>query len=763
MRSTTRATSSRRRAARAARAPSAVEREKEKAKKASEKAAKDQERTESREWDTAEKRRRADAAAKEGNYASLISILDQNETAARKERDFAKTPEAREQAEKKIAAAQKELAVAKAGAEEAKKKREAEAIAKREADKKEREAEREKEQAAEYAEIAKNYPAWEAELREKYTDVGLSEAELADLIIRDRARRVRLLPRKKRSYKGNPTSNLEKMPTITPGPATPGGIVTTSSALVAAYDPALHPKGKDGKWIKKFGFVDVFGLHGFQHGQRGQKQVQGEVVEIIPNESSPGDPTIRVKVTDPRWDPAQFGETVDVKRSQIAERVTPKAKLPKKAPTVEIATKPKVPAASVPPARTPTPNLTPDPNGPNFKPLELPADWSTMDPPARLGWLKDRMETDFTAWRGEPTGFDFTSFDPGVAFNLANTYRDLANWDPDTAKRIDVGIKGGLKSKAIAVAHPRTAHAGGLGPDVKKSSIQFGTKYVTGMKYWEYAQAQEAGAKVPFSTSSMTGDPTVTLIHEFGHHRQFRYINLATRDTGKAWSPTTRDDGFGLVPDSSNWPETQALRYQIPKLSQTKYGQSKSSEGFAEGIAERALGVSSPELDATFDQWDAYMGLSASLPADRHAQSRNFDELTAAEKDEFWQAAGPMLDLPGMREHYPDTAKEYDAWFAAKETTPVTPVPAVDEISDRIGKLVEDADKGLAKSNAAGESYTGGKRLVGGHRVELRRRYDGKETWDVYGDNSFASVHQRRRHGGVHPQPAARRTPRPDL
>ena len=457
---------------------SAVEREKEKAKKAAEKAKKDQERQESRDWDTAESRRKADAAAKEGNYASLLSIVERNETAARKARDFAKSPEAREKAELEVARAQKELADVKAAATKAKADKEitdkAEREKKAEAAKKEREAEREKENAAEYAAIAANYPAWEKELREKYAEVGLSEAEMADLIIRDRARRVRLLPRKKRSYKGNPTSNLETMPTITPGPSTGGQIVTS-----AGYDPALHPKGKDGKWIEKLGLVDVFGLSGFQHGQRGHKQVQGQVVEIVPNPSSPGDPVIRVKMTDPRWDPAKFGETVDVKRSQVAQRVKPKGKLEPKAPAVDIA-KPSFiqldETGGIPPARTATPNLTPHPDGPNLAPAVLPGDWSTMDNPARLAWVKDRLDTDLTAWRGEPTTSDFTGMDAGIAFNLANTYRDLVNWDPDTARRIDhpilpsSGGSNGLGHNAIAVAHPGTAHPGGIGEKIKPSS-----------------------------------------------------------------------------------------------------------------------------------------------------------------------------------------------------------------------------------------------------------------------------------------------------
>ena len=137
------------------------------------------------------------------------------------------------------------------------------------------------------------------------------------------------------------------------------------------------------------------------------------------------------------------------------------------------------------------------------------------------------------------------------------------------------------------------------------------------------------------------------------------------REVAAAWSPVVRDDGFGLVPDSSNWEETQTLRYQIPKLAPTEYGQSKSSEGFAEAWAARSFGWSSPELNLVLDQWDAYMGIALKLPADRYTTTHNYDEVTPEERDEFWQSTGPMLDLPGMREHYPEAAKEYDSWLDA--------------------------------------------------------------------------------------------------
>jgi hypothetical protein len=642
----------------------------------------------SKAWDDAEALRKAEDKAKGGKFATLISLAERRESAARKRVDLAEDATAKRDAQ--IAAdeaaafladvkdraaksdMEKEAAKAKkaADAKAEREKKIADAKAEREKKSAEAKAEREKASATKkaqaeeakatakqavdqrYAEalavLREQYANWETEVRRQHKDDKLTDAQMTELILRDRVRRLRST-----SASGSPAALL----------------------ALGDFTPDLHPRGKDGKFIEKFGLVDVFGLSGFQHGQRGAPHVQGEIAEIIPNSTKPGDPTIRVKMTDPRWDKSKFGETVDVKRSQIAQRTTPKAKLPTKAPTPSIAKGPaKAPIfnSGPPPERTPLPGMTPHPDGPHLKSIEVPETWETMDNPARLKFVTDRLDADLAAWRGQPTTSDFTGFDAGIALNLANTYIDLVNWDPDTARRIDhpilpsTGGSNGLTKSAIAVAHPGTAHPGGIGEKVKPSSIVFGTKYVASMSFWEKQKAANQGADVPWSTSSITGDPTVTLVHEFGHHRQFRFLDVAMRDADKAWTDVVQDDGFGLIPDSSNWAETQALRHQIPQLSQTKYGQSKSSEGFAEGIAEQALGIASPQLKAAFDQWDAYMGLMTEFPADRHWDSRSFDELTAAEKDQYWRTHGKYIDLPGMRDHYPDTAAAYDAWAAGK-------------------------------------------------------------------------------------------------
>ena len=146
-----------------------------------------------------------------------------------------------------------------------------------------------------------------------------------------------------------------------------------------------------------------------------QEHVQGQVVEIVPDAKNPGDPIIRVKVTDPRWDPKAFGETVDVHAKQVSDRVKPKATLPKHAPHPDIAKTPCGPDAGAadpaPGPRSPASSPTPtdrtssrSPNPPNGR------RWTSRH--AR-SWLKDRMEADLSAWRGEPTGFDYTGMNSG--------------------------------------------------------------------------------------------------------------------------------------------------------------------------------------------------------------------------------------------------------------------------------------------------------------------------------------------------------------
>ena len=267
------------------------------------------------------------------------------------------------------------------------------------------------------------------------------------------------------------------------------------AGVISRFVEALHPRGKDGEWIKKFGLVDLTDMPGFRHGQRGDKDVQGEVMEIIADPDKPDDPIIRVKMTDPRWDASQFGGTFDARRYQVSQRKPPKAKLGGK-PTPAPPAAPKVTKQPVGdsggiPARTPLSGYTADPNGPGFEPLEPPLDWVEMGAKARRKWLTDTMTADFTKWRGQPTMFDFSEFHSGIGLNMANTYRELANWDPATAMRIDRPIvppkndpetaPGAGLTTAIAVARPGTAHPGGIGPKIGESGMVFKVSYFTKM------------------------------------------------------------------------------------------------------------------------------------------------------------------------------------------------------------------------------------------------------------------------------------------
>lgn len=443
--------------------------------------------------------------------------------------------------------------------------------------------------------------------------------------------------------------------------------------LAADWNPDLHPRGRDGKFIELFGFVNVGGLHGFQHGQRGSKQVRGQVVGITPDSGDPGNPIITVKMTDPRWDTTQFGETMDVRRDQVSAADKTKGTIPSTKPTpIDMPTPKDVPAkpTNKPPVVT---DATPPPTAsrpgmgnptpiPILNPLTMPANWNEMTDEARTSWIKDTMEGDLSAWRGKPTEFSVEQMHSGIAYNMANTYRELVNWDPETAQRIDyvrtAKMEGG---NVLAVADPGTDHPGGIGPVTKKVGIRLSPTHFRNPAKWNHEQSMSQSNNLPWAVDAVTGDSTFVLIHEFSHQRQFRFLNTAMKDANKPWAPAMREDGFGTVPDSSNWPETQALRYDIQELTPTQYGQSKSSEAYAESWAARIAGISSPQLDHSLDEWEVNMNLPSKFTL-LGTSAKTFDQLSLEEQSEFWAIAGPMLDLPGMREHYPDAATAYDEW-----------------------------------------------------------------------------------------------------
>jgi hypothetical protein len=82
-------------------------------------------------------------------------------------------------------------------------------------------------------------------------------------------------------------------------------------ALTAArgFNADLHPRGKDGKFIEKFGLVELFDLPNMPEGQR------GKVSDIRPNKSTPGRPDVHVQLMDRKT--GKPGKTVKVKPNNI--------------------------------------------------------------------------------------------------------------------------------------------------------------------------------------------------------------------------------------------------------------------------------------------------------------------------------------------------------------------------------------------------------------------------------------------------------------
>ena len=293
-----------------------------KSAKDAEKAAKEAERNRENMWKIAEDERAAKQKAEEdGNYGPWLRFAEKMEAARRKARDLAETDEERAQAEQDLEAAAAYLddvkgkaAKAKADKETAKETKKAGEKAEREAEsarkKTEREAEterkrveretaRETARVAEYAAIAKNYPDWEAEVRKQYEGRDLSDAELNELILRDRARRC-------------------------PCPTSAPEMTMTDTLTAAVWDADLHPRGHDGKFIETFGIVKLLGGKG-GGGRFGKSDLtgkRGEVVAINPDPKTPGRPNIRVRMTDDKG--REF--EIDVKPDLI-EQAPEKARL----------------------------------------------------------------------------------------------------------------------------------------------------------------------------------------------------------------------------------------------------------------------------------------------------------------------------------------------------------------------------------------------------------------------------------------------------
>ncbi len=96
---------------------------------------------------------------------------------------------------------------------------------------------------------------------------------------------------------------------------------TPISALIAGVDdwnPDLHPRGRDGRFIEVFGWikavVDMFDGPDGKSGKKKRKEVVGQVEEIIPNKDNPGHPTIRFRVGE-----GKDARTFDVPHDQVED------------------------------------------------------------------------------------------------------------------------------------------------------------------------------------------------------------------------------------------------------------------------------------------------------------------------------------------------------------------------------------------------------------------------------------------------------------
>jgi hypothetical protein len=98
--------------------------------------------------------------------------------------------------------------------------------------------------------------------------------------------------------------------------------VVYSLGITAAriFDPDLHPRGRDGRFIEKLGLIELFGLGGnVKDGRR------GTVVDITPDPKAPGRPVIKVRVDNPTTGKTEM--YVDVRPENIQQAPEAKARL----------------------------------------------------------------------------------------------------------------------------------------------------------------------------------------------------------------------------------------------------------------------------------------------------------------------------------------------------------------------------------------------------------------------------------------------------
>ena len=89
------------------------------------------------------------------------------------------------------------------------------------------------------------------------------------------------------------------------------------SVTAAIWNPDLHPRGKDGQFIEKFGIIKLFDYTD-KKGKR-RSEGRGTVLDIRPNTSTPGNPDIIVELDD--------GSRLSVKPNQVSSATDAKARL----------------------------------------------------------------------------------------------------------------------------------------------------------------------------------------------------------------------------------------------------------------------------------------------------------------------------------------------------------------------------------------------------------------------------------------------------
>jgi hypothetical protein len=98
------------------------------------------------------------------------------------------------------------------------------------------------------------------------------------------------------------------------------------TAATRVFNPDLHPRGKDGKFIHKFGFITALfkSIDGKQiRGGKGETR-RARVVDITPDPKTPGNPTLKVEVLGRTGKPQGF---VNIKAKEASSAPAVKARL----------------------------------------------------------------------------------------------------------------------------------------------------------------------------------------------------------------------------------------------------------------------------------------------------------------------------------------------------------------------------------------------------------------------------------------------------